>query len=106
MLRLFRHPFGGYAVLIITFLSFCLLGIPILSIGYSGGEQVSLIIMGHGITGLVFGLIFWSMLSPIIFWSWYKDRMFIPLIVPAITAGLLICMLIEMYLSNDYYLAI
>ena len=106
ILRLCKHPFGIYVVFIVVFFAFCLIGIPLLSIGHSGGEQVPLTILGHGISGLVFGLILWSVVSPIMFWRWYKENMFIPLIVPVGTAALLIYMLIEIYLQNNHYLAI
>lgn len=104
--RLCKHPFGIYIVVIIAFFAFCLVGIPLLSIGHSGGEQVPLTMLGHGLSGLIFGLIFWSIASPIIFWKWYKTNMFIPLIVPISTAALLIYMLIEIYLQNNHYLAV
>jgi hypothetical protein len=104
--RLCKHPFGIYIVIIIAFFTFCLVGIPLLSIGHSGGEQVPFTMLGHGLSGLVFLLILWSIASPIIFWKWYKKYMFIPLILPVSAAALLIYWLIEIYLQNNHYLAI
>jgi uncharacterized protein YacL len=106
LIRLCKHPFGIYGVLVMIFLAFCFVGIPLLSIGYPDGEQISLTMLGHGMSGLVFGLVIWSIASPIIFWSWYKQRKFIPLILPVIIALLLIYMLITIYLQNNNYLAI
>ena len=105
-ITLYKHPFGMYGILVIIFLVFCFVGIPLLNIGHYDGEQVPLTMLGHGMSGLVFSLIIWSILLPIIFWKWYKQRKFIPLIWPVMIASLLIYMLIVIYLQNNHYLAI
>ena len=96
---------GVYAVFIGALLIFCIIGIPLLSIGHAGGEQVPLTLLGHTLSVAVFGLIILSILSPIFFWRWYKKFRFIPLVVPVGVVVLLVWMVITIYLQNNHHFA-
>lgn len=93
---------GVYLLWFITLLLFCIIGIPILSIGHADGEQVPLTLLGHTANIAVFGLILISLMSPILYWEWYKKYIFIPLIIPILIVGLLGHWVIDIYISNGH----
>ncbi len=103
ILRLLRNPMGVYLLWFITLLLFCFIGIPLLSIGHADGEQVPLTLLGHTMNVAVGGLIIISLISPILYWGWFRKYMFIPLIIPLLTIVLLIWWIVTIYLSNGHH---
>jgi hypothetical protein len=103
VIGLAKHPIGIYLLWLLLLLLFCFIGVPLLSIGYAGGEQRPFILLANTMDVAVGGLIILSMLSPILFWSWYKRYMFIPLVIPVLIASLLIYWTIQIYLSNNHH---
>jgi hypothetical protein len=104
-LRMFKNPFGLYLLWMIFLMTFCIIGIPLLSIGHSGGEQVPFTLLGNASNALVFGFILISLVSPIAYWNWYKKYAFIPLIVPVLIIALLSLLIIHIYISNGHHFA-
>lgn len=105
VLKMVKHPMKVYLLWIILILLFCIIGIPVLSIGHSGGEQVPLILLGHASTITVFGLIIISAVSPIIYWRWYKKYYFVPMVIPVFLGAFLIYLIIDIYVKNGNYFA-
>ncbi len=103
VLKISKNPFGIYLLWILLLLFFCVVGIPFLSMGHSGGEQVPLTLIGHTANIAVIGFVLISIISPILYWRWYMKYMFIPLIIPILLICLLVYWLIEIYVSNGYY---
>lgn len=103
IVRLSRNPMGVYLLWFIVLLLFCIIGIPILSMGHADGEQVPLTLLGHTANIAVIGLILISLVSPILYWGWYKKYMFIPLIIPILLICLLGYWLIDIYISNGHH---
>jgi hypothetical protein len=103
LLRLLSNPMGIYLLLIIAFLLFCCVGIPILSLGHADGEQVPLMLLGHAMNAVAAGFILISVCSPVIYWRRYKKYMFIPLIIPILVTSLLVYWIFDIYVSNGYH---
>ena len=98
-----KNPFGIYLLWILSLLFFCIIGIPLLSIGHSGGEQVPFTLLSYTSDALVFGFMLISALSPFVYHSWYKRYSYIPLIVPILIFGLLLWATLSIYISNRYH---
>jgi len=96
---------GLYLLWIILLLVFCLIGIPVLSIGSPGGDQITFMLLARTADVAVAGFIIISSLSPIVYWNWYKKYMFIPLLIPLLVVILLVWWMIHIYISNGYYFA-
>ncbi|MES2278260.1 MAG: hypothetical protein V4592_19675 [Bacteroidota bacterium] len=102
ILRLISNPMGLYLLWIIVLILFFFIGIPILSVGHSGGEQRPLTLLGYVSDITIFGFILISLVSPILYWKWYKKHSFVLLIVPILITGLLSWLVIRIYISNGY----
>ena len=72
IVRLSSNPMGVYLLWFIALLLFCIIGIPILSMGHADGEQVPLTLLAHTANIAVIGLILISLTSPMLYWGWYK----------------------------------
>ena len=105
MWKLIKNPMGLYLLWIILLLVFCLIGIPVLSIGSPGGDQITFMLLARTADVAVAGFIIISSLSPIVYWNWYKKYMFIPLLIPLLVVILLVWWMIHIYISNGYYFA-
>jgi phosphotransferase system glucose/maltose/N-acetylglucosamine-specific IIC component len=103
---LVKNPLKIYLLWFIILFLFCIIGIPLLSIGHSGGEQRPFILLGYTADIAVFGLIIISLISPLLYWSWYKKYEFIPLLIPILIIALLFWMEIHIYISNGNHFAL
>jgi hypothetical protein len=101
--RLLSNPMGVYLLWFVGLIIFCFIGIPVLSIGHPGGEQRPFILLGYTMDVAVAGFIIISLMAPILYWSWFKKYMFIPLVIPLLIITLLVWWIVEIYLSNDHH---
>ncbi|OAQ40182.1 hypothetical protein A5893_17415 [Pedobacter psychrophilus] len=81
MKKLIKSPTGIYALTFIIFFVFCIIFVPLLSIGHSGGEQVPMTLLAYAFTYLHYSLICVSILTSIIFRTWFKKYWFINLTI-------------------------
>lgn len=91
---------GVYLLWFIVLLLFCFIGIPLLNIGHSDGEQRPFVLLGYTMDVAVAGLVIISLITPILYWSWFKKYMFFPLVIPLLIIILLVCWIVNIYLSN------
>jgi len=105
VLKMAKNPFGIYLLWMLSLLLFCIIGIPLLSIGHSGGEQVPFTLLGYTCDALAIGFIIISATSPFIYHKWYRKYAYFPLIVPLLIIGLLLWLMISIYISNGYTFA-
>src|SRR5271155_2366739 len=103
ILRLLSNPMGVYLLWFISLLLFCFIGIPILNIGHSDGEQRPFVLLGYTMDVAAGGLIIISLISPILYWGWFREYMLIPLIIPLLTIVLLVWWIVRIYLSNGHH---
>jgi len=97
-----KDPFGLYLLWTLLLLLFCILGIPLISAGHSGGEQMPFTLFGYVCDAFVLGFIFISAISPFLYRKWYKKYLYIPLIVPLLIILLLCWLIINTYISNEH----
>ncbi|WP_316756312.1 hypothetical protein [Pedobacter aquatilis] len=96
--KTFGSPFKIYLYGIILLLGFCVIGIPILSMGHSGGEQVPMTLIAYSLNYFIYGLFFISILTSILFWNWLKKYWYINSIIFILTGALIVPRLIaEIY---------
>ncbi|WP_316787006.1 hypothetical protein [Pedobacter frigiditerrae] len=88
--KTFANPFKIYLYGIILFLGFCVIGVPILSMGHSGGEQVPMTLIAYALNYFIYGLFFISILTSILFWNWFKKYWYINLIIFILTGVLIV----------------
>jgi len=82
MLGYINNPLRLYLLWIIILLLFSFTGIPLLSIGHAEGEEVPATLLGHTIRLGVWGFVIISLMSPLLFWRWFRKNKYIPLVVP------------------------
>ncbi len=102
ILKIVKNPFGVYLLWILLLLLFCIIGIPLLSIGHPGGEQVPFTLLGYACDAFDIGFILISATSPFIYHKWYRKYAYIPLIVPLLIIGIILWSMISVYISNGY----
>jgi len=105
VLKMVKNPFGVYFLWMLCLLFFCIIGIPLLSMGHPGGEQVPFTLLGYACDAFTIGFILISATSPFLYRNWYKKYGYIPLIIPLLIMGLLLWLTIRIYISNGYYFA-
>ena len=88
--KLFSNPIHIYVAWVILFILFLVIGIPLLSKGHSGGEQVPLILSSYAFNWLVYGMLTISLITPFCFLGWFKKFWYISLGVGAICFYLII----------------
>lgn len=76
----------GWTALI---LFFCFVVIPIANIGHSGGEQIPLTLLAYAIEPAIWGYLFISILTSILFKKWFQKYWIINLIVFSISGFIL-----------------
>lgn len=88
--KTFESPFKIYLYGTIIFLALCVVGIPILSIGHSGGEQVPTTLIAYALNYFIYGIFFVSILSSILFWNWFKKYWYINSVIFILTGFLIV----------------
>lgn len=88
--NLINNPVKIYIVFFVAFILFSLVGIPILSIGYSDGEQRPLTLLMYAGDILILSYFILSIITSYIFMKWFRTYWFINLLIMAITGYLLI----------------
>lgn len=84
-----KSPIKIYLYSILAFLFFCIVCIPILSMGHSGGEQVPLKLLAYASNYLFYGFFIMSIATSGFYWKWFKKYWYINLIIITL-AGLII----------------
>lgn len=79
--KIFSAPMKLYLLWIALAVSFAIVGIPILSIGHSAGEQRPLILFAYLLEVSVYGLLVISMIIPIVSFKWFRKFWPIPIII-------------------------
>ena len=87
--KIINNPVKIYLFWILAITLFCVIGIPIISIGKSGGEQVPLILLSYAIGALVYGLFLISIISSFKF-EWFRKYWLVNIIVFLITGYLIV----------------
>lgn len=85
----FSNPWKIYLVWVILIVLFLFIGIPILSSGHSGGEQKPLTLLAYTLNWLFYGLLIISLITPFLFFVWFKRYWYINIIVALISIFLL-----------------
>jgi len=87
---LFNNPAKIYLVWSVLLGLFCFIGIPILSIGSSGGEQKPLTLLADALDIAVYGFFVISILTSILFSGWFKKYWYVNMLVMLITGFIII----------------
>ena len=103
IIKLFKHPLGIYLVWIAALIIFCIIGIPILGMGYSEGEQEEFTLLAYTLSIANGGFILLSLISPIVHWKWYKRYMYIPLVIPVTIFFLIMRFEVDVYIADGYH---
>ena len=80
----FINPWKIYLICIAVFVLFVCMGIPLLNIGHSGGEQRPLVLLGYALNWLVYGMLLVSFTIPFLFIDWFKKYWYISIAVISI----------------------
>ena len=72
-------PWRIYLIIIGLFVLFSIVGIPLLSMDHSGGEQMPLILLGYALNVLACSMLISSLIIPFIYRSWFKKYFLIPI---------------------------
>ena len=91
--KLFPTPKWVYLGWLLLFILFLFIGIPLLSKGYSGGEQRPLVLLGYSLNIFIYGIISISILIPVLYKSWFKKYWYINSIIG------LVCISIVIYIK-------
>jgi hypothetical protein len=89
LLELIKRPAGIFAGWTIMWIAFCFIGIPILTINSSGGEQKPLIYLSESIYVVLYGYLFISIFTSICFFSWFKKYWYVNALVFLVTSFIL-----------------
>lgn len=98
--KTFNNPIKIYVLGILLFLAFCIIGIPLLSMGHSDGEQVPMTLIAYAINYFIYGLFFISIFTSILFWNWFKKYWYVNLVIFILTSFLILPRLISEIYDN------
>jgi len=93
LIKTINNPVKIYLIWFLLIILFCIIGIPILSMNKSGGEQVPLILLGYAIGSLVYGFFIISILTSLKL-EWFKKYWYVNILVFLITSFLIILVLL------------
>jgi hypothetical protein len=79
-------PSRIYGWSIFAFLVFTFIGIPLLSRGHSGGEQVPLTLLADQLLYSTYYFLFLSILTTILYWEWFKRTWYINVAIFVLTS--------------------
>jgi len=88
--KLINSPGKIYGISFIAFFLFCLIGIPIINMGHSDGEQIPLVMLVYAGYVMIILLFILSILTSFMFRGWFKKYWFINLIIMVFTGYVLI----------------
>ena len=88
--KMMLNPWMVYFAWLILFVVFICIGIPILNIGHSGGEQKPLILFAAALKCFFYGMMIISLIVPIFFLRWFKKYWYVSVIVLLISFYLVI----------------
>ena len=77
ILKWFSNPFKIYLFWFILVVLFSFIGIPILSMGHSGGEQKPLTLLSYTLEWFFYGLLLITLITPFLFLAWFKNYWYI-----------------------------
>jgi hypothetical protein len=90
ILEFSKKPAGIYTLWMLLWFAYCFVGIPLLSINTSGGEQKPLIYFANSIYILLYGFASISILTSFLFLKWFKKYWYLNLLVFLITGFILV----------------
>lgn len=71
-IKLVSIPLKIYSYIVIAFILFCFLVVPLANIGHSGGEQVAMLCLAYGLNAFVYILLAACIFNTFSFWTWSK----------------------------------
>jgi len=89
LIEIINNPVKIYLIWLFLIILFCVIGIPILSMNRSGGEQAPLTLLGDAIGALVYGFLILSILTSLKL-EWFKRYWLVNMLVFLIAGFLII----------------
>jgi len=88
-----RNPYTIYLLWVVLFCVYCLL-IPFLSKGHNGGEQLGLTLLGHGLNYFIEGLFAISVITSLLYITWFKAHRYINVLIMVITGSMIVLVIV------------
>ncbi|WP_316743754.1 hypothetical protein [Pedobacter antarcticus] len=87
-------PSKLYGWSIVSFFAITFIGIPVISMGHSGGEQVPLVTFYYVAVAFIWIFFFLSIATTIFFFAWFKKYWYINTVLFAVTGFALLQLLL------------